>query len=326
MNNPIEAFLERQGALILDGGLASELEAWGYDLKDELWSARLLLDEPEAIRAVHEAYLVAGADCVISASYQATIPGFMRRGLDETEAEGLLRLSVQLALAAREEFWADPANRVGRLRPIVAASVGPYGAFLADGSEYTGAYKLSADELEEWHRHRWHILAHSGADLLACETIPSYQEALALRRLLAETPEIAAWFTFSCRDGIHISDGTPLARCIESLDAELQIVAVGINCTPPRFIPSLIAEARRVTSKPIIVYPNSGEYYDAATGTWAGLSDAAEFGTYSREWRKEGAALIGGCCRTRPAHIQQIADRFRRRSSHGELTGSPPLT
>jgi len=313
MINPIQPFLDKQGVLILDGGLASELEARGYDLKDKLWSARLLLDEPAAISEVHLAYLLAGADCIISASYQATIPGFMARGMDEAKAEELLRLSVRLALEARDAFWSGHAGRADRLRPIVAASVGPYGAFLADGSEYTGDYSLDADQLETWHRRRWHILAQSGPDIMACETIPSYQEALALRRLAVETGNIASWFSFSCRDGKHISDGTPLARCIELFDQVDQVVATGINCTSPRFIPSLIAEARRVTSKPIIVYPNSGEYYDAITGTWTGLSSAAEFGSFSREWRKDGAALIGGCCRTGPDHIQQIADRFRRK-------------
>lgn len=318
MKDPIRPFLDNQGVLILDGGLASELEVRGYDLRDKLWSASLLLDEPAAIKEVHLAYLKAGADCIISASYQATIPGFMARGMDETEAEELLRLSVRLALEARDAFWADSAQRVGRLKPIVAASVGPYGAFLADGSEYTGDYLLDADQLEGWHRQRWHILAQCGPDIMACETIPSYQEALALRRLMAETENSAAWCSFSCRDGKHISDGTPLSRCIELFEHEDQVVASGINCTPPRFIPSLIAEARRVSSKPIIVYPNSGEQYDAVSGTWTGLSSAAEFGTFSREWRKDGAALIGGCCRTGPAHVQQIADRFRRKGSHGQ--------
>ncbi|HEX6384984.1 MAG TPA: homocysteine S-methyltransferase [Anaerolineae bacterium] len=316
MNNPIRLFLEKQGVLILDGGLATELEARGYDLNDRLWSARLLLDDPNLIRQVHYDYLVAGADCIISASYQATIPGLMQRGLAEAEAIALLELSVQLAREACDQFWAEPANRTGRLRPIVAASVGPYGAALADGSEYTGNYDLDEDELADWHRGRWCILAQSGADLLACETIPSYQETLALRRLLLETPETLAWFSFSCRDGHHISDGTPLADCIAALEGIQQVVAVGVNCTAPRFIPSLIDEARAVTEKPIVVYPNSGEQYDAVHNRWLGESVPAEFGTYSREWRKMGAALIGGCCRTGPAHIRQIRDRFRH--SRGE--------
>ncbi len=313
MNNPIHPFLDFQDALILDGGLATELEARGCDLRDELWSARLLLENPALIQQVHLDYYRAGADCGISASYQATIPALMARGLSEAQAIELIRLSVQLVIQARDQFWAEPPNRPGRLRPIAAASVGPYGAALADGSEYTGDYDLDEAGLVEWHRQRWHILANSGADILACETIPSHNEMRALVQLMAETPEVPAWVSFSCRDGQHINDGTSIAECAAFLDGVQQVGAMGINCTPPSLIPSLIREVRSMTQKPIVVYPNSGETYDAVDKVWMGQSVPAEFGTFSREWRKEGAALIGGCCRTSPAHIQQIADRMRRR-------------
>lgn len=297
--------------MVLDGGLASELEARGCDLSDALWSARLLMDDPEQIRQVHLAYYQAGADCVITASYQASVAGFMAKGLSEEEAAAKLRLSAQLGLDARQEFWATEANRIGRLRPLVAASVGPYGAFLADGSEYTGDYDLDEEGLFAWHRRRWHILAESGVDLLACETLPSISEARALQRLLAESPEMPAWFSFSCRDGLHISDGTPITACGKLLAQEDQVVAIGINCTAPRFIPSLISQLRGVTQKPIVVYPNSGETYDVENKRWLGLSDAPSFGSHSFQWHQEGAALIGGCCRTGPAHIQQIAEQLR---------------
>jgi homocysteine S-methyltransferase len=310
IDNPLSPFLAGNGTLILDGGLATELEAYGFDLRDALWSARLLMDKPEAIRRVHLDYLEAGADCIISASYQATISGFMGRGMSEDNAVELIKLSVQLAVQARDDFWAAEKNRHGRLRPIVAASVGPYGAALADGSEYTGDYDLDEAGLYAFHRRRWQILAASPADILACETIPSYPESKALARLLAETPGRMAWFSFSCRDETHISDGTPLVDCIAPLNELEQAAAVGINCTPPRFIPGLLAAAREATDKPIIVYPNSGETYDALNSRWLGESVPAEFGTYSREWRKAGATLIGGCCRTRPDHIRQIRDRM----------------
>lgn len=314
MTNPITPFLQQQGALILDGGLATELERRGHDLRDELWSARLLRDAPDAIRQVHLDYYWAGADCCASASYQATLPGFMRRGMTAEQAGDLLRLSVQLVREARDAFWAVESNRERRLRPLAAASVGPYGAYLADGSEYTGAYDLDEAGLAAFHRERWAILAGSGADLLACETLPSLVEARALAGLLAETPDVWAWFSFSCRDGAHISDGTPLADCAAMLSGYERVVAIGINCTPPRFIPDLIRAVSAATTKPIIVYPNSGETYDPAGKRWLGESVPAEFGTYSREWRKLGAGLIGGCCRTTPAHIRQISDRFRKRA------------
>jgi homocysteine S-methyltransferase len=311
MLDPIRPFLTHQSTLILDGGLATHLETLGCDLNDELWSARLLLENPDVIRQAHLDYFGAGADCAITASYQATIPGIMARGLSEAEAVRLLRLSVELGVAARDEFWAVSENHRQRLRPIVAASVGPYGAYLADGSEYTGDYDLDEEGLLLWHRSRWHILAHTEADLLACETIPSYQEARALLRLVDETVETAVWFSFSCRDGQHIHDGTPLAKCVAYVADHPQVVAVGINCTAPRFIPSLIEIVRDTTDKPIVVYPNSGETYDVENKCWLGQSDPSEFGTISREWRKMGAALIGGCCRTGPDHIRQIRDRVR---------------
>lgn len=309
--NPLQPFLEAQGVLILDGGLATELEARGYDLNDALWSARLLRDDPQAIKQVHEDYLEAGADCIISASYQATLAGFMALGLDGAQAEALLRRSVQLAQEARDEFWASPGNREERQRPLVAASVGPYGAYLADGSEYTGAYELDEEGLLRFHRRRWQILVDCEPDLLACETIPSAPEARALVRLLRETPQAVAWLSFSCSDEGHVNDGTPLAQCVAPLDDVEQVVAVGINCTAPRFVPSLVQEARGVTGKPIVVYPNSGETYDVTQKRWLGASIPEDFAARSHEWRRAGAVLLGGCCRTGPQHVAEIrAEHF----------------
>lgn len=310
--NPIQPFLDRFGAFILDGGLATQLEALGADLGDDLWSARLLLDDPDLIRRVHAAYLWAGADCITTSTYQATIPGFMSRGLTEQEAQDLIRFSVQLALEERDAHWQSqkPDLQGSRLRPLVAASVGPYAAYRADGSEYTGAYDLDEAGLADFHRRRWGILAETDADLLACETIPNFAEARALAGLLAETPERYAWFSFSCRDGLHLYDGTPVAECASFLNDFERVSAVGVNCTAPRFIPSLIEEIRAVTDAPVIVYPNSGETYIVEERHWIGESEPSEFGTMSREWRKQGAACLGGCCRTTPAHIRQIRDRF----------------
>jgi homocysteine S-methyltransferase len=312
MMNPIQPFLDQFGIFILDGGLATELEALGADLGDELWSARLLLDDPALIRRVHAAYLWAGADCITTATYQATIPGFQSRGLMEAEAVDLIRFSVQLALEERDAYWVSLAEdvRAARLQPLVAASVGPYAAYRADGSEYSGDYDLDEAGLAEFHRRRWQILAQSGADLLACETIPNFAEARALAGLLDQTPGRYAWFSFSCRDEAHLHDGTPIAECAEFLNKHDRVAAVGINCTAPRFISGLIEQVRAVSDLPVIVYPNSGEIYDVAGHHWTGESDPFEFGTMSREWRKLGAACIGGCCRTTPAHIRQIRDRF----------------
>ncbi|WP_204019203.1 homocysteine S-methyltransferase, partial [Sphaerimonospora thailandensis] len=283
--------------VVLDGGLATRLEALGCDLNDELWSAKLLVEEPDVIRRAHLGYFRAGADVATTASYQASVPGFVRRGLTPREARDLIRLSVTLAVQARDEHGAG----------LVAASVGPYGAFLADGAEYTGDYDLDEDGLAEWHRERFEILATAGADLLACETIPSLTEARALARLLRETPGVRAWVSFSCRDGRHVSDGTPFTECAAVFADLPQVVAVGVNCTAPRFIPDLISEGAT------IVYPNSGETWDAARRRWLGLTDPIEYGEAAAGWHALGATHVGGCCRTTPEHIRRIRERLRSR-------------
>ncbi|SEG84642.1 homocysteine S-methyltransferase [Nonomuraea solani] len=280
--------------LVLDGGLATRLERLGADLSDDLWSARLLLEEPGLIRRAHADYFAAGADVATTASYQATFPGFARRGLDAAEAGRLMRLSVELAGQARDEAG----------RGLVAASVGPYGAYLANGAEYTGDYGLDEDGLYAWHLPRWEVLAEAGADLLACETIPSYPEARALARLLAATPGVKAWISFSCRDDERLNDGSPIVEAAALFGGNPQVVAVGVNCTAPRHIPGLIA--RLSGGLPVVVYPNSGETWDAAARRWTGLTEPGEYGEAAEEWRRAGASLIGGCCRTTPEHIRQI--------------------
>lgn len=305
--DPIAAALEQAPLLLLDGAMATELERRGCDLNDPLWSAKVLLENPALIRQVHADYFAAGADIAITASYQATFEGFARRGIDRAGAAELMRLAVQLAVEAREAFWADPANRRGRLRPLVAASVGPYGAMLHDGSEYRGDYGLSVAELIAFHRPRLAVLAAAGADLLACETIPCRAEAEALLALLDELPGIYAWFSFTARDEAHISHGEPIAECAALLAAHPRVAAVGVNCTAPRLIPGLVRAIAGACRKPIVVYPNSGERYDPATGGWSGEADCEAFGIAARSWYSAGARLIGGCCRTGPEHIRELA-------------------
>ena len=311
MTNPLASFLNIQPALVIDGALATELERRGYDLKHELWSAKILVEQPAAIQQLHYDYFKAGADCAITASYQATIAGFMKQGLNEIEAINLIKKSVQLAIAARDEFWGDESNRIGRVKPFVAASVGPYGAYLADGSEYRGNYGLTEKELMDFHRPRMQALIEAGADLLACETIPCLIEAQAIAKLLKEFPNISAWISFSARDEQHISEGQVFADCVRLIEDNPQIVAIGINCTSPRYIPSLIGEAKKVTDKPILVYPNSGEHYDATKSDWDGHPVYESFGEEAKVWYEAGARMIGGCCRTTPEDIQVIASWAR---------------
>jgi len=311
LQSPIRPFLETAGYLVVDGGLASELEHAGFDLGDRLWSARLLLEAPEAIAGVHRLYLEAGADCIISASYQATIQGFVACGASEPAATDSIRRSVELAVRERDTFWSSHDIPQDRLRPLVAASIGPYGAYLANGAEFTGDYDLDEAGLIDFHRRRWEILSATDADLLACETIPSLAEARALARLLAETPSRYAWFSFSCRDGEHISDGTPIAGCVSELSETPGLAAIGVNCTAPRHVLSLVGTIRQVTDLPIVVYPNSGETWDADCKSWAGPTDPHAFAAAGRVWHEAGAKLLGGCCRTRPEDIRRLREILR---------------
>lgn len=309
-DNPFASFLAEQNYVVLDGGLATALEAAGHDLSDELWSAKVLLEDPEAIREVHRTFLAAGADCITTATYQATLPGFGKRGISESEGMKLLQRAVDLAVDARDTFWSQRENRRGRLRPLVAASIGPYGAFLADGSEYTGDYGIGEDELYAFHFPRWQILADGPADLLACETIPSSSEAEVLLRLLRNTPKSWAWLSFSCRDDAHLSDGSLFVDMVEACGATPRVAAVGINCTSPTFISPLITAARKVTAHPIIVYPNSGECWDSKRRSWEGASTETDWSTRCVEWYRLGATGIGGCCRVGPRDIASIRRRL----------------
>jgi homocysteine S-methyltransferase len=289
--------------MVLDGGLATELERCGCDLSGDLWSARALIDFPDVIEAVHLDYLSAGADCIVSASYQVSFEGFAAAGLSAEDTVAALEKSVAVAESARARF----ANARTQ-RPWIAASVGPYGAMLHDGSEYHGNYGCSFQELLAFHRSRLKVLATTSADLLACETIPSLGEALALVEALREFPQLSAWISFTCVDECHTGHGERLSACAEALEREPQVVAIGVNCTPPHYISSLIKEARQATRKPIVIYPNSGKTWNAVERTWIGNSEFCDFGLLAREWFSEGANWIGGCCGTGPADIRRIRE------------------
>ncbi len=305
-DSPFSPFLTSQGVVILDGGLATELENRGHNLDHALWSARLLLSQPGEIRAVQRAYLEAGADCIASATYQSTLPGLQKEGLTATQAMQAMADAVALTCDARDEFWESCADSA-RHRPLVAASIGPYGAYLADGSEFRGDYGLSVAELRAFHEPRWQAFANSQAEVLACETIPDFSEAQALRQLFDDTPDLHGWVSFSCKDGVHISDGTPLSECAALFRDCPQVAALGINCTPPRFMEQLIEQIKQgAPEKLVAVYPNSGETYDGEQRVWRGQSDSRNFADMALRWRASGANLIGGCCRTGPGHIRAI--------------------
>ena len=301
--------LARAQPLILDGGLATQLEAQGCDIGNALWSASLLIENPQAIVDANRAFLDAGAECIASASYQASRDGFAQRGLSADEADALMRRSIELAMRSRDEFIAATAPD---FIPLVAASIGPYGAVLHDGSEYRGDYGVSAGKLRQFHEARLHLFDTSGADVLAFETVPSMREAEVLADLLSvcKTP---AWVSFSCRDDRHISDGTPLESAVALFRKHPVVVATGINCTPPQFATALIERVfDAAPDVAVVAYPNSGETYDAATSSWSGTVTPLDYAAAAREWHAAGAKIIGGCCRTGPAHIAAIRDTLRR--------------
>lgn len=291
--------------VVLDGGLATELMVRGHDLSDRLWSARLLLTDPAAIEAVHLAYFRAGARVATTASYQASIEGFAAAGLDRAAALELIRLSVRLAVAARTRFREETGDEDGAPL-LVAGSVGPYGAMLADGSEYRGDYDLGADALAAYHRPRMEALVEAGADLLAIETIPSVREAEVVVRLLDEM-SIPAWLSYSCRDSATTSAGEPIAEAV-ALGAHPRLVAVGVNCTAPRFMPDLLGAAHEATARPLIAYPNGGDRWDAPTRRWLADTGGRFQPAAVARWTGLGATWLGGCCGTGPAEIRDLAD------------------
>ncbi len=288
------------GVRVLDGGMASELEYLGAKIDGPLWSAHVLEDEPEKVVAVHRSYLEAGADCIETASYQVSRMGYAEFGLDPERADAALKKAVALARQAAE---------FGERRVVVAASLGPYGAALHNGAEYHGNYGVGFDKLVEFHRERIRVLAEAGADgpdLLAFETLPSLEEAEAIGEAIEPWPELAAWFSFTCKDERHVAHGELLAECAARVARLPQTVAVGVNCTHPAPMPALIGELRRTSEKPVVVYPNSGEGWDAEKRCWTGKGDAVSFGAQAGEWFAAGAQIVGGCCRTRPEHVRMV--------------------
>jgi homocysteine S-methyltransferase len=304
--DPFAPLLALRGVVVLDGGLATQLDAQGNSLADPLWSARLLLENPGEIVRAHLAFYRAGAAVATTASYQATFEGFAARGIDRAAAVDLLRRSVTLASKARAAWRAErpPDDRSALL---VAASIGPYGAFLANGGEYTGRYGRSVAQLRDFHRERLEVLAATEADLLACETIPELEEGMALVELLEATPGARGWLSFSCADGAHLRSGAAVEEAFALAGQSSRVLAVGVNCTAPEHIDELLARARSVTSKPLVAYPNSGEGWDPVARRWIRAAGPTVDGPAARRWIEEGATIVGGCCRVSPDQIEEVS-------------------
>lgn len=306
---PWAEILQGRKFLLLDGGLASEVERRGVAIDgDPLWSARLLLDNPSLLEDVHLAYAQAGADVLTTASYQASRPGLAAAGLSAAESRAVLAESVHLAQRAGAR-WAQSCRQEHVKPPLVAASMGPYGAYLADGSEYTGAYTQDKAALRDFHAERMAVLAEAGADILACESIPSQLEGEVLVELLGMYPHLPCWITFTCRDARHVSHGEPVSACL-SMTADFPHVLTGVNCLHPRLVKSLMAAVANSGSATVqVVYANRGDTWSADGRTWdtsTGLDDAA-YTACAVEWAQLGALLIGGCCRTTPCTTAKLA-------------------
>lgn len=280
--------------MLLDGGLATQLETQGCDIGNELWSASLLRSSPEQIVAAHHAYLEVGAECIATATYQASREGFSRIGMSDDEADALMLLSVALAKRARKEAGSDAA---------IAASLGPYGALLHDGSEYRGDYGISSQVLIDFHEPRLRLFDAAGVDVIALETIPAMQEAQVLAELLRDcrTP---SWVSFSCQNENVISDGTPIGDVAALFAGHPTVVAVGVNCTPPQFAPAIVQQLREaLPDKAVMAYPNSGEIYDVSDNSWSGTVTPGDCAVAASDWIAAGAKIVGGCCRMGPEHI-----------------------
>ena len=309
----IHNVLNQNIIMVIDGSMATALEALGANTKSSLWTAAALAEQPELVKQVHLDYFRSGADCGITCSYQATIPGLMAHGYTEAQAEKLIADSVRLFLEARDEWWEAEGSAQGRVYPVCLAGIGPYGAYLADGSEYRGNYGVSDQVLYDFHRRRMEILVEAGADVLLIETQPSLKEVL-IETEIAEDLGAKYWVSFSCRDGLHINEGDLIRDCVAELTkGHPGLKMIGVNCTKPEYIVSLIQEIKSVTGMPVGVYPNSGLIYDPETKTWSVPEGQMDFSSYAFSYMKAGASAVGGCCTTNAEHIRQVAemrDRF----------------
>ncbi|MBQ8996212.1 MAG: homocysteine S-methyltransferase [Oscillospiraceae bacterium] len=308
----LEQLLKEKSRIVIDGSMSSLLEEMGLNLNHKLWTALALSEYEDMVKEVHKRYFRSGADCGITCSYQATIPGLIECGYSLQEAERIIQNSVRLFLAARQEWWEEEGRENGRAWPLCLASCGPYGAYLADGSEYRGNYGISNEKLREFHYRRAELLWNEGADLLLFETMPSLPEVMICAEI-AEELGSDYWISFSCCDGEHINEGDKIYDCALQLsNNHPHLKMIGVNCSKPEFVVSLIDELKKATDLPIGVYPNSGDVYDPQTKCWCKREDSLPFGTLADSYYNEGATAVGGCCTTVEKHIREVTNARER--------------
>lgn len=303
--HPLGDVIRRRGALVIDGAMSTALEKLGMVLNDSLWSARALIEHPEFVREVHRQYFEAGANAAITDSYQATEAGFGAKGYTAQEARNWIRRSAELAREAKNDVLLEHPEWVPE-DLLVAGAIGPYGAYLADGSEYTGAYQLTRAEFVKFHELRLNALLDGGADVLAIETQPRLDEVEAVLSMI-ENRDVTCWVTVTLKEGA-MPDGTALETFAKTMEANPQVEAFGINCVKREWVEPALLKMREHTEKPLVVYPNSGETYDPVTKTWhAAGPHEPSWSHYVPLWEKTGALCLGGCCRTLPQDISEIA-------------------
>lgn len=281
---------------LLDGGLSTALEQLGADLSGSLWTGRALITAPELITRAHQDFVDAGAEVLITASYQVSREGFNEAGLTALDADRALRASIECARVAT-------ASRA----VAVAASVGPYGAIRHDGSEYVGNYGLEEDFLADFHRARIAVLAAGKPDYFAVETIPELTETRALVRVLREYPDIPVWFSFVAGSSSTLVSGELLLDALEVVTGLPQLAAIGVNCVPPELVAPVARLFGQHTSLPIVAYPNRGGKWDSAVGQWIG-QEPKSLAMWWPEWRAAGVTWVGGCCGNAASDISSLRD------------------
>ncbi|WP_283599381.1 homocysteine S-methyltransferase [Ligilactobacillus salivarius] len=294
--------------VVLDGAMSTPLERLGADTNNDLWTAKALIDNEELVYEVHKMYFEAGADLIITDTYQANVQAFEKVGYSEKEARNLIKKAVKIAQKARDDY----ENRTGK-HNYIAGTIGPYGAYLANGSEYRGDYELSTKEYQQFHLPRIEELVNAEVDILAIETQPKLDEVLAILELLKEKyPQQKVYVSYTLSDDDTISDGTPLPRAIHALEDYSQVIAVGINCVKLELVEPALKNMKEITDKHLIVYPNSSAVYDPKSKTWSQPKTSATFEELIPNWYEAGARIIGGCCTTGPKEIKAVADFIKR--------------
>lgn len=290
--------------VVLDGAMSTPLERLGADTNNDLWTAKALIDNEELVYEVHKMYFEAGADLIITDTYQANVQAFEKVGYSEKEARNLIKKAVKIAQKARDDY----ENKTGK-HNYIAGTIGPYGAYLANGSEYRGDYELSVEEYQQFHLPRIEELVNAEVDILAIETQPKLDEVLAILELLKEKyPQQKVYVSYTLSDDDTISDGTPLPRAIHALEDYSQVIAVGINCVKLELVEPALKNMKEITDKHLIVYPNSSAVYYPKSKTWSQPKTSATFEELIPNWYEAGARIIGGCCTTGPKEIKAVAD------------------